>query len=68
MCMLIIKKENILTLGEGSIQGLDDKTLSVGTKYRINFIQPNKRFVLNLHYNGSNSLQKPISSKQKTTK
>ena len=49
------KGKNILILGEGPTQGLDDTTLTAEAKYPINFTQPNKRFVLSLHYNGSNS-------------
>ena len=45
------KNKDILILGEG----LDDTTLTVKAKYLINFRQPNKRFVLSLHYNGINS-------------
>ena len=52
--MLIIK-ENILILGEGPTQELDDTTLTVEAKYPINFTQSGKRFVLSLHYNGSSS-------------
>ena len=63
------KNKDILILGEGPTQGLDDTTLTAEAKYPINFTQPNKIFVLKLHYNGSNSfyllmLQKYISSKQ----
>ena len=47
--------KNILILGEGSTQGLDDTTLKAEAKYRISFPQSGKRFVLSLHYNGSNS-------------
>ena len=35
-------------------QGLDDTTLTAEAKYP-NFTQSGKRFVLSLHYNGSNS-------------
>ena len=49
------KGKNILILGEGPTQGLDDTTLTAKTKYPINFTQSGKRFVLGLHYNGSNS-------------
>ena len=49
------KGKDILILGEGPTQGLDDTTLTAEAKYPINFTQPNKRFVLSLHYNGSNS-------------
>ena len=36
------KNKNILILGEGPTQGLDDKTLAPGAKYPINFTQPRK--------------------------
>ena len=49
------KNKDILILGEGSTQGLDDNTLTAEPKHLINFSQPNRRFVLSLHYNGSNS-------------
>ena len=49
------ENKDILILGEGTTQGLDDTTLSVEAKYPIEFTKPNKKFVLNLHYNGSNS-------------
>ena len=49
------KGKNILILGEGPAQGLDDTTLTAETKYPISFTQSVKRFVLHLHYNGSNS-------------
>ena len=48
------KNKNILILGEGPKQGLDDSTLTTEAKYRINFTQSGKRFVSSLHYNGSN--------------
>ena len=44
------KNKDILILGEEPKQGL-----TAEAKYSINFTQPNKRFVLNLLYNGSNS-------------
>ena len=34
---------------------LDDTTLTAEAKYPISFTQSRKRFVLSLHYNGSNS-------------
>ena len=49
------KAKNALILGEGATQGLDDTTLTAEAKYPINFTQPGKRFVLSIHYNGSNS-------------
>ena len=45
----------MLIPGEGPTQGLDDTTLIAEAKYPINFTQPNRRFVLSLHYNGSDS-------------
>ena len=49
------KNKDILILGEGPTQGLDATTLTAEAKYPINFTQPRKRFILSLHYNGSNS-------------
>ena len=49
------KEKETLILGEGPTQGLDDTTLTTEVKYRINFTQSRKRFVLSLHYNGSNT-------------
>ena len=49
------KNKDILILGEGLRQGLDDTTLAAEAKYPINFTQSGKRFVLSLHYNGNNS-------------
>ena len=46
---------DILILAEGPTQGLDDTTLTTKAIYPFNFIQPNKRFVLSLPYNGSSS-------------
>ena len=48
------KEKDFLILGEGPNQGLDE-TLTAEAKYPINFIQSGKRFVLSLHYNGSNN-------------
>ena len=50
------KRTNILVLGKAPTQGLDDITLIAEAKYGINCTQLWKRFVLSLHYNGSNSL------------
>ena len=49
------KGKDILMLGEGPTQGLDDTTLTAEAKYPINFTQSGKRFVSSLHYNGSDS-------------
>ena len=47
--------KDILILGEGPTQGLDDTALTAEAKDPINLTQSGKRFALNLHYNGSNS-------------
>ena len=49
------KGEDILILVEGSIQGLDDATLTAEAKYSVNLTRPRKRFLLSPHYNGSSS-------------
>ena len=49
------KGKDTLILGQGPTQGLDDTTSTAGAKYPINFTQSGKRFVLSLHYHGSNS-------------
>ena len=40
------KEKNILILGEGPTQGLDDTTLTAEALYPINFAQPNKNICL----------------------
>ena len=47
--------KDILILGEGPTQKLDDTTLTAEAKYPINFTQLGKRFISSLHYNASNS-------------
>ena len=47
------KNKDILVLGEGQTQRLDDTTLTVEAIYPINFTQSNNKFVLSLHCNGS---------------
>ena len=49
------KVKYFLILGEGPTQGLDDTTLTAEAKYPINFTQSGKRFVSNLHYDGSSN-------------
>ena len=49
------KNKDILILGEGPTQGLDDTILTAEAIYPIDFKKTNKRFVLSLLYNGSNS-------------
>ena len=48
------KGKYILILVEGPTQGLDGTTFTAKAKYPISFTQSGKRFVLSLHYNGSN--------------
>ena len=70
------KKKDILILGKGPTQGLEDTTLKVEVQYSINFARANRKFCLSLHYNKTNSflfvdatmLQKYISSMQKILK
>ena len=50
--MLMIKK----VLGKDSTQGLDNTTVTAELKYPITFTESGKRFVLILHYIGSNGL------------
>ena len=49
------KNKDILTLGEGSTQRLDDTKLIAEAKYPINFTQSERRFPLSLNYNGSDN-------------
>ena len=49
------KNKDILILDEGSTQALVDTALTAEAKYLVSFTQSGKRFVLSLHYNGSNS-------------
>ena len=48
-------KKDILILGEGITQGLDDTALTTEKKYSINYTKNNKKFCLSLHYNGASS-------------
>ena len=48
------KKKNILVLGIGPTQGLEH-ALTAEKMYEIKFTVKNKKFCLNLHYNGANS-------------
>ena len=55
------KNKYFLILDERPTQGLDDTTLTSKSKYLVNFTQPRKMFVLNLHYNESNILSHMIT-------
>ena len=48
------KEKDVLILGKGPTQGLDNTTLTAEAQYLINFSKSNRKF-LSLHYNGSNS-------------
>ena len=65
------KGKDILILGEGPTQGLDDTTLTAEAKYSINFPRSQRKFSLSLHYKFTSlnlvfllMLQKCINSKQ----
>ena len=49
------EKKDILILGKGSTQGLDDAKLTAEAQYWTNFSRSNRKSSLSLHYNGSNS-------------
>ena len=44
------KANNIFVMGDGLVQGINDTTLYAEKIYSQNFTQPNKKFVLSLHY------------------
>ena len=50
---MLIKKD-ILVLGKGPAQGLED-TSTAEKRYSVNFALSRKLFCLSLHYNGANS-------------
>ena len=49
------KEKDILILGKGSTQGLNNTKLTAETLFSINFTRPGIKFCLNLHYNEGNS-------------
>ena len=49
------KTRDILNIGEGITQGLDDTTLTTEKMYSTNFTVSRKKCCLSLHYNGANS-------------
>ena len=49
------KYNNIYVMGDLFVQGINDTTLYAEKVYSQNFTQPNKKFVLSLHYNGNKS-------------
>ena len=49
------KKNDILILGNGPTNSLDDTMMTKEKEYFINFTEQQKKFCLSLHYNGMNS-------------
>ena len=49
------KANNIYVMSKDFVQEINDTTLYADKVYSQNFTQPNKNFVLSLHYNGDNS-------------
>ena len=49
------KTRNILVLGKDFVQGLDNATIYAEKLNSINFTENNKKYCLNLHFNGANS-------------
>ena len=49
------KANNIFIMGDGFVQGINDMTLYTEKIYSQKFTQPNKKFVLSLHYNDNDS-------------
>ena len=67
------KKKDILILGCGPAQGLDDTTLTAEAQYFISFSRWTRKFCLSLCYNESSNFlfvnaTKNIKSKQKILK
>ena len=50
------RKKDILVLGKGPPQGLDDTAIKAEAGYSMNFLRLQRKFCLSLHYNGSKSL------------
>ena len=66
-------KKDILILGKGPTEALDDTTMTAEAQYSINFSRLQRKFSLSLHYNGGTvfyllMLHKYINSKQKILK
>ena len=49
------KGKDILIFDKGRTQGVEDTTLTAEAKYSIDFSRSQRKFCLNLHYNGNNS-------------
>lgn len=53
--MLIIAKKDILNLGKGPTDRLDDPIITAQAEYFITFMETKNKFCLSLNYNGSKS-------------
>ena len=49
------KGKDILILGKGPTQGLDEHSLTAEKMYSVNFTDNGDKYCLSLHYNGANS-------------
>ena len=49
------RAHNIYVMGDGLIQGINDTTIYVEKNYYRNFMDPGKKFIISLHYNGDDS-------------
>ena len=49
------RANNIHVMGDGLTQGIHDTALYVEKNYWINFIDPGRKFIISLHYNGDES-------------
>ena len=58
------KANNIYVMGDLFVQGINDTTLYAEKIYSQNFTQPNKKFVLTLHYNYHNDSYLFVNGKQ----
>ena len=63
------KRKDILILGKGPTQGLDEHYLTTEKMYSVNPTHHREKYCLSLHYNGANIylliLQKLLNLKQK---
>ena len=50
-----VHANNVLVLGKGFIQGINDTPIYAEKTHSINFTKTKRKFCLSLHYNGDNS-------------
>ena len=62
------ENQDILILGKGSTQGLDNTTLTTEGEYSINFSRSQWTFCVSLHYNGDHSFLFINKAKNSTIK